>query len=230
MTRLTSRKSDIQSIGSESWKRLVSSGAYEMEVNVTAEQMDLLIRFAQMLLEWNQRFNLTAITDPEEVAVKHFIDSMAAIAHIPETGSLLDIGSGGGFPGLVIAIFRPSVSITSIDSVRKKISFQQHLIRTLNLSSARALHTRAENLPEENMRYDVIVSRALGSLDMFLKLSLPMLSEEGRVVAYRGVTDDAAEEEIEDLKAKHPDLSFDNRTYLLPSFGDRRSMVYIKKQ
>jgi 16S rRNA (guanine527-N7)-methyltransferase len=201
-----------------------------MGIEVSDSQMAHLIRFAQMLIEWNRRINLTAITDPREVAVKHFLDAMAVLPHIPETGRLLDIGSGGGFPGLVIAIFRPDLSITSIDSVRKKISFQQQLIRILGLKESRALHARAESLPEKNENYDIIVSRALGSLDKFLNLGLPLLAEEGRMIAYKGVIESEQRDEIDALKSQHKDLSMDIHNYFLPLSDDRRSMVFIQRK
>lgn len=225
---MTNQNPAVHTTGSEGWKLLISSGARDMGIVVTPHQMAQLTRYAQMLSEWNRRINLTAITDPGEVAVKHFLDSMAALPHLPETGRLLDIGSGGGFPGLVLGIFRPELSITSIDSVRKKISFQQYLIRTLGLSSARALHTRAETLSVEDDRYDIIVSRALGSLEMFTGLALPLVAEEGTMVAYKGVMDGSAETEIENLKAHHPELFVAVHDYRLPASGDRRSLVFMR--
>jgi 16S rRNA (guanine527-N7)-methyltransferase len=227
---MTGQNLNAPAVASEEWKRLIHSGANDLGIDVPPPQMDQLVQFAETLLEWNRRINLTAITDPGEMAVKHFIDSMAVLPHIPENGSLLDIGSGGGFPGLVIAIFRPELDITSIDSVRKKISFQQHVIRTLGLKFVRAAHARAETLPEEDRRYGIIVSRALGSLEMFTNLALPMLSEEGRVIAYKGVMDEAGEDEIEALKAKHSELSVDIQSYLLPYSGDKRSLVFIMRK
>lgn len=227
---MTSQDRIALTIGSDEWKRMVTSGANALGVDVPDVRMVQLVRFAQTLMEWNRRINLTAITDPRQVATKHFVDSIAALNHIPETGSLLDIGSGGGFPGLVIAIFRPALQITSADSVRKKISFQNHLIRTLGLTSSRALHTRAEILAEESNRYDVIVSRALGSLEMFTTLALPMLSKTGKIIAYKGGLDEDGEEEVDALKARHPDLTVDTLGYILPSSGDRRSLVFITQR
>ena len=218
----------VQSVLSTQWRKMIISGARGMGIHVTDDQMGHMFRFAQMLLEWNRRVNLTAITDPEEVAVKHFLDSMAALPYIPENGRLLDIGSGGGFPGLVLAIFRPSLSITSIDSVRKKISFQRQLIRTLGLTSARAIHARAESLTGKTEPYDIIVSRALGSLEMFVSLALPLISEEGELIAYKGIIDEGAGDEIESLTSQYNNHSIHVYRYLLPSSGDRRSLVFIK--
>lgn len=220
----------VPTFQSAEWRQVIHAGAGTIGIEVSGDQMEHLVRFGQMLIDWNRRINLTAITDPRDVAVKHFLDSMAVLPYIPETGRLLDIGSGGGFPGLVIAIFRPSLEITSIDSVRKKISFQQQVIRSLGLEVASALHIRAESLAGENERYDVIVSRALGSLDMFVTLGCPLLSEGGRMIAYKGPMDDGVGDEIETLKSQHNDLYIDIHNYLLPSFGDKRSLVFIKRR
>lgn len=212
------------------WQRLILSGAGAMGIDVSDAQMEKLVLFAQLLYEWNRRINLTAITEPLDVAVKHFLDSMAALPHIPETGRLLDIGSGGGFPGLVLTIFRPLLSTTSIDSVRKKISFQQHVIRTVGLKSAKAVHARAESLQDEKQRYDIIVSRALGSLDMFVTLALPILAEKGVIIAYKGIMDEGAEEAIEASKFRNSDLFVEVFRYLLPPAGDQRSLIFIRRR
>ncbi len=218
----------VHSFQSANWKHIIISGAREIGIVVSDSQMELLVRFAQLLIDWNRKVNLTAITDPREVAVKHFLDSMAALPYIPENGNLLDIGSGGGFPGLVISIFRPSLFITSIDSVRKKISFQQQVIRTLELERSRALHTRAESLLGGPERYDVIISRALGPLQMFATLGLPVLAEEGEMIAYKGGMDEGEGDEVALLEDQQKDFSVDIHSYALTFSGDRRSLVFIR--
>ena len=107
-------------IGSTAWENLISSCAKEFGIEVTVNQLAQLTRFARLLDDWNKKINLTAITNPEEVAVKHFIDSMAVLPFLPKAKRLLDIGSGGGFPGLVLAIFRNDIQITSIDACPEK--------------------------------------------------------------------------------------------------------------
>ena len=225
----------IHGIDSETWKMIVIESARDFGIEVTTNQMAQLIRFAEFLREWNKKINLTAITDPEEIAIKHFIDSMALLPFLPpETETLLDIGSGGGFPGLVLAIFRPDLQITSIDAVRKKISFQQHIIRTLSLKRVQAFHTRAESLARTNRSsiadsYNVIVSRALGSLELFVGLGLPLLAPGGTMIAYKGRSIDDEQDEFASCIVKSIPLSIDTRTYCLPKYGDRRSLVFINR-
>lgn len=220
----------LRAFQSTEWRQTILSGARNFGIHISDTRMEKIVRFAQMLMEWNRRINLTAITDPREVAVKHFLDAMAALPFLPKTGRLLDIGSGGGFPGLVLAVFRPTLLITSVDSVRKKISFQQQVIRTLEIGSATALHTRAEALPEKEDRYDIIVSRALGSLELFTTLGLPVLAEGGKMIAYKGGMEDGAGDSLESLKSRHPGLAIDIHSYLLPSLGDQRSLVFIGRK
>ena len=221
-------------IYSEAWEMLVIKSAGEFGIEVTTPQMAQLIRFAEILREWNKKINLTAITDPEEIAIKHFIDSMALLPFLPpKPEQLLDIGSGGGFPGLILAIFRPDLQITSIDAVRKKISFQQHIIRTLSLKRVQAFHTRAESLGRIDRSsvsdaYDVIVSRALGSLEQFLILSLPLLEPGGTIIAYKGTTNESERDEIESCTSEKRPLNIDTRAYCLPKYGDHRTLVFIK--
>ncbi len=223
----------ITDIGSAEWKKRITSGAGDFGIEVNADQLAQLIRFAQILVDWNKKINLTAITDPEEIAIKHFIDSMAVLPFLPKAENLLDIGSGGGFPGLVLSVFRPDLKIISIDAVRKKISFQQHIIRTLGLKGARALHIRAEFLSSGNNsfapdNYDIIVSRALGSLEQFLGLSLPLLGPGGTIIAYKGTTKESERNEIEPCMSGEQSLSIDTHAYCLPKYGDHRTLVFMK--
>ena len=160
-----------------------------MGIGVSQAQMDRLASHANELLRWNRKTNLTAITAPEELAIKHIIDSMAVIPEIPVNASLLDIGSGGGFPGIVIKILRPDVSVTMIDAARKKISFLSHLIRMLDLPNATARHVRAETLnkdPSFVHAFGVIVCRALCDLYSFVTMAMPLMAPRGKLVAFKG--------------------------------------------
>ena len=129
-------------IGDSEWNRLIVNGAETLGVQVSAFQVAQFSDHIRELLLWNRKTNLTAITLPSEVAIKHVVDSLAIARWIHPEASVLDVGSGGGFPGIPLKILMPSLSVTLIDSSRKKNSFQRHVIRTLGLANINALQTR----------------------------------------------------------------------------------------
>ena len=159
----------------------------DLTVEVAAEEQ--LVWLLQEMLRWNRTHNLTAISDPLEGIEKHLVDSLTLLPFINEGASLLDIGSGAGFPGLPLKIARPSISVVSVDSVAKKISFQKHAVRKLKLDCFLAWHGRAENLPTQpfcDAQFDFIVARAFSSIQNLVELALPCLRPEGRIIAMKG--------------------------------------------
>lgn len=176
-------------IGSQKWSDLIIEGAWAFDIGVSHRQAGQFAAHAAELVRWNRKINLTAITDPFEVAVKHFLDSLPAVRHIPEGATLLNIGSGGGFPGLPLKILMPSLAVTLIDSSRKKVNFLKHVIRTLHLKNIEALQIRAEDLAHDPLyrnRFDVVVSRAVSSLALFRGLALPFLIGGGTHLGLEG--------------------------------------------
>ncbi len=227
-------------VGSLEWRNLIAQGAESLGIGVDACQMDQFSVHAEELLIWTRKCNLTAITNPQEIAVKHFVDSLAPAAWMDPNGSLLDIGSGGGFPGIPLKILMPDLSLTLIDASRKKVSFLNHLIRLLKLNPARAAHFRAEdmalNKPAEN--FDAIISRALGPLEEFVQMAIPVLKPEGILIAMKGRV---APNEIESVrrirwiegKQDHREpISFfiQIHPYKLPFADAFRSIICIRRQ
>jgi 16S rRNA (guanine527-N7)-methyltransferase len=176
-------------IESEKWMRLVRDGAAQMGLKVNRQQAALFSRHAQLLMQWNRKINLTAITDPADIAVKHFLDAIAPMKYIPAHGHLLDIGTGAGFPGIPLKIMRPRQAMTLVDSVRKKINFVKYVIRDLSLHNIEAQHTRAEalsiQLPKDD-KFDIIVCRALTDLESAVRLAAPLLAPNGLILLYQG--------------------------------------------
>jgi 16S rRNA (guanine527-N7)-methyltransferase len=167
----------------------VIEGASGLGLDVSADQARTMGRHALELLQWSRVTNLTTIIDPMEVAVKHYVDALAAAPWIGDKARVLDAGSGGGFPGIPLAILRPDLSVTLVDSVRKKVSFLKHAIRTLGLSGIDAVHGRLEDLgplPEYRGKFDRVVCRAFSSLEDFANLTLPFLSAGGCLLAMKG--------------------------------------------
>ncbi len=141
-------------------------------------------RYAEMLTERNEKVNLTAITDPDEIRVKHFIDSLAAIELIKTGATVLDIGSGAGFPGIPLKIARDDISVTLLDSVNKKVTFMNDVIADLGLKNIEAVHARIEDFPHKG-EFDVAVSRAVAELTTLAEYALPFVKVGGTFVAYK---------------------------------------------
>ena len=231
-------------IGSPAWKQLILAGARQLGLTLQEPIAELFALHARELLKWNRKINLTAITDPLEMAVKHYLDSIAAVGILPRPTNLLDIGSGGGFPGIPLKIVMPDLPVTLIDASRKKAGFLQHAGRLLGFENFQAIHARAEDLlrtandrddrPKEDCgagfhglpdSFSLIVTRALASLDGFLSLGLPMLSAGGMMVAFKGRM---PEEEIDHGRVSRAGLSVTIHRYELPFLHYERSLVLFE--
>ena len=219
-------------IGSEEWIETLIRGGEQLGHPPGEAQARQMAMHAHLLVEWNRRVNLTAITDPVQVAVKHCLDAIVPLHLLPQAGALLDIGTGGGFPGIPLKIMRPDLDVTLVDSVRKKISFVNHVIRELGLTRTEALHARAQDLAgREGYRahFQVVACRALTDLGRALRLALPLLAPRGRFVAYQGPKDPS----FEDITESEIRMSFsplEQMTCKLPIIGDRRKIVVVQKR
>ncbi len=163
------------------------------EITDNPERTAAFNRYAEMLRERNEKINLTAITEPEEVKVKHFLDSCSAAELLPGGASVLDIGSGAGFPGLPLKIVRPDLTVTLLDSVNKKVAFVSDVVAELKLSGVTAVHARIEDFPHKG-EYDAVVSRAVAELSTLAEYALPFVKIGGAFIAYKS---EKAESEAE---------------------------------
>jgi len=220
-------------IGSTEWEDIIINGAKIFDIQIGSKEAGQFSTHAGELIKWNSKTNLTAITDPLEVAVKHFLDSLAPASIIPAGSSMLDIGSGGGFPGIPLKIILPSLSVSLVDSSRKKISFLKHVIRTLGLEGINACQARVENLSENKERFDVVICRAFSSLDKFIESALPVLAENGIMIALKGKTG-YKETEPGSLLGndnRREGLLYDTKTiqYTLPYIISERSLIIMRR-
>jgi 16S rRNA (guanine527-N7)-methyltransferase len=230
----------MMEIGSKEWRNLICEGAETLGIPIDPGKVEKFSIHALELIQWNRKINLTAITDPLEVAVKHVLDAIAPIPDISPTGSLLDIGSGGGFPGIPLKICLPMVSVTLVDASRKKINFLKHVIRTLELENVRALHVRAEDFaqkPEAARHFDVIVSRAFSSMATFAATAIPFLKKDGVIIAMKGPVSDhdirmlaSSVNKGSGVQGAASDrFEVEVKRYSLPYLNLNRSMVCLKR-
>jgi 16S rRNA (guanine527-N7)-methyltransferase len=161
----------------------------DLDLDFPSDVCARLLWLGEELLRWNKKVNLTSIRSLEEVVVKHLADSLSVLSLLQSGERLLDVGSGGGFPALPLAIVDPGREVVTVDSVGKKIQFQRHVVRQLGLTHCIPLHLRVEDLPRWsgfNDGFDVVMSRAFASIADFALLARPCLRQGGRLLAMKG--------------------------------------------
>lgn len=170
-------------------RRLLVEGAKVFGIHLGEKALEAFDLYLRELIKWNQKINLTAIRTEKGIVLKHFLDSLSVAPYLPDTASLLDIGSGAGFPGIPLKIVKPFLNVTLIDSVLKKIDFQRHIIRTLGLKGIEAIHGRVQDkqvLKVLGGRFDAIIARAFSDLKTLLLLGSPFLKQGGTFLAMKG--------------------------------------------
>lgn len=172
-------------------KQQLIEGAKVLNVELTDKQADQLMRYKELLVEWNEKMNLTAITEDMEVITKHFLDCLTVQSSIDlaQVKSLVDVGTGAGFPGLVLKIAFPNVHITLIDSLNKRLKFLQNVIDELGLTGIECVHGRAEDLGKNKAyreQFEVCASRAVANLAVLSEYTLPFVKTGGYLIALKG--------------------------------------------
>ncbi len=210
------------------FKEHIIKGSNQLGIEVSDHQADMMAVHAKELMVWNKKTNLTAIKDPMQVAEKHFIDSIAAFYFLGNEKILVDMGAGGGFPGIVIKIMNPDLRVVMIDASRKKVNFLKHVIRLLHLENIDAIHSRVEDLHENDIykeKFDAVISRAFTELSGFVALAAPFLVKEGAIYAMKGKM---ADQEITpaiiekfNLKSNHYKLPFEKSDRYMIKLSDK---------
>jgi len=196
-----------------------------LDLAATETQIVALVRYLELLERWNATYNLTAVRDPAEMRVQHLADCLAVITPLRRQlaqGRLLDVGSGGGLPGVVVAVMLPAVDVTCVDSVGKKAAFIRQAAGTLNLPNLRAVHSRIENLREPS--FDVVTARAFASLAHFIALTRPcLLDASGVWLAMKGRTPN------DEIAALAPDIDvFHVEPLSVPGLDAQRCLVWMR--
>lgn len=209
--------------------RLFLQASQEVSVSLSAQQVELFWLYLQELLEWNRTFSLTGIKNPDDIIIKNFIDSLTPLPYLDSSGSLLDIGSGAGFPSIPLKIGCPGLEVQLVEASRKKVSFIKHLIRTLGLKGVSVLHIRVEEMEQPERPFHTIISRAFRRPAPLLQLVSPLLQPSTTLVAMLGPT---TTEEQNDLK----NLALTQRLEVsrivsleLPRGRGGRTLVFFKK-
>lgn len=213
---------------SSDFKELVDAGARELGLTLSPQALERLTTHQELLARWNRRINLTTITEPQEVAQKHFIDSLALVS-LPEQGErLLDLGSGAGFPGLVLAIVRDDLAVFLSESHNKKRVFLQTAIRELGLTNAKVLGRSTDHEDDQALAhsFDWVVARALGDLVKIARLAGPFLKANGTILAQKGPK---GREELDQQAADLDQLGFAAEILAeKPLPGDWRQRMIIR--
>ena len=210
----------------------------KINIDVSEVQLQQFNKYYEMLIEKNKVMNLTAITEKEDVIIKHFVDSIAVIPYLKDKNilkddsSIIDIGTGAGFPGLPLKIMLPDIKFTLLDSLNKRVGFLNEVISELGLSNSNAIHGRAEDFASDSLyreKYDICVSRAVANLSTLSEYCLPFVKKDGLFISYKAGN---CEEEINNSKNAIKLLGGKiNKVedFVLPESTAERVFVFIKK-
>ncbi|AZR74299.1 16S rRNA methyltransferase G [Anoxybacter fermentans] len=219
-----------------STRDILTSGLEELGLIIKPEQIDLFEKFMDLMLDWNEKINLTAITEPYEVITKHFIDSVTPLAYAEkyelDLSSVLDLGTGGGFPGVPLKIIRPKISVLLADSLKKRIKYLELVIKELGLKDISVYHGRAEEMgqdPKFREKFTNVFSRAVAEMNILVEYCLPLVKVGGMFVALKGPD---LEDELNQAKRAIKLLGGEIvgvECFDLPLINDSRTLVFIKK-
>ena len=206
--------------------------ARKIDIMLSEEQLQKFYKYMKLLLEWNEKINLTAIIEPKEIILKHFIDSLSIIKYIKNKNSLVDVGTGAGFPGIPIKIVLPEIKVILIDSLNKRITFLNEVISQLDLKYIEAVHSRVEDFArnkEYRDKFDVATARAVAQLPIILEYLIPLTKVKGNIICMKG---NKIDEEIKKSKKAISVLGgnlekIDN--FYLPDTDIERNIIIVNK-
>lgn len=216
----------------EEFSKLISSYGKEISIEFSNIQIERFYKYMNLLIEWNEKINLTAITEPKEIIIKHFIDSLTVLKDIKGKNTLVDVGTGAGFPGIPLKIMDEEIKITLLDSLNKRINFLNEVINQLDLKNIETIHSRVEDAGKNKKyreRFDIATARAVANLVTLSEYMLPLVKVGGKSICMKG---SEVSEELQNSKKAISILggeieNIDN--FQLPKSDMMRNIVIIKK-
>jgi 16S rRNA (guanine527-N7)-methyltransferase len=212
---------------------LLAVGAREFDLDLSPAQLDQFARYADLLIDWNLRFNLTSIVDPRDIVIKHFLDSLSAIRSIPPGAiKLIDVGAGAGLPGLAIKLARPEISLTLLEATRKKCDFLKAVIADLQLTDVQVVNARAEEagrLAEHREQYDIAIARAVADLPVLIEYLLPFVKIGGFALAQKSREAEAELERADMAILLLGGLGSGVVHVKVPGLNDERALILVEK-
>ena len=203
----------------------------KLGIKVNSTQMKQFDQYYNLLIEWNKKINLTRIINEEEVYLKHFYDSATInkVIDLNKVNNICDIGTGAGFPGIVIKILNPSINVTLVDSLEKRCIFLKEVIKKLNLTNINVYHARAEEFARDhNEEYDILTSRAVASLPVLIEISVPMIKIGGYMIALKANVDEELKNSNNAIKELNIKLE-KKEEFDLPLEKSKRNILLFKK-
>ena len=204
----------------------------KIDIWLNEEQVDKFYKYMELLIEWNEKMNLTAIIEPDDIILKHFVDSLTIEKYIKKEAELIDVGTGAGFPGIPLKIYRKDIEIVLLDSLNKRIIFLDEVIKYLELDKIKTIHSRAEDIGmDEGYRekFDIATSRAVANLSTLSEYLIPLVDVGGKIVSMKGPI---VEEEVECAKKAISVLGGEiekTDVFDLPNTDMKRTNIVIKK-
>lgn len=209
-------------------KELFINSLKESNIEVTEEKINKLEKFYELLIDWNNKINLTRIVEKEEVYLKHFYDSLTIVkeVNLNEINTLCDVGTGAGFPGIVLKIFYPHLKITLVDSLLKRVNYLNTIIKDLELNDIVAIHARGEDVKE---KFDIVTSRAVANIEKLVTYTMHLTNKNGKLVALKGDIDKELTEDVKRKLERKYIIEKINK-FELPIEESKRSLVILKNK
>ncbi len=210
---------------------LLKDGAAQFGVQLSEEKLSAFTVYKELLLEWNQKINLTAIEEDKDVVLKHFVDSLSIIPFLNNSKTLIDVGTGAGFPGLPVKIAKPDLEVVLLDSLEKRVGFLNRVINELNMEKITALHSRAEdagNSPKYREQFDAVTARAVAALPVLLEYCMPLVRTGGIFIAMKGSSISDTDEAGKALNILGGTIE-EVKEFYLPGSDMKRNIIVIRK-